>query len=116
MYSGDSIAHEWQVSQRKRFAGIDYLDFPIGYGINRLPWEDAFTRVQEYLNRGRVVFVHCKNGRDRSGFVLYAFLRLQCRFTHSDAVASLSGRVRAQDFPSDRFAREILWINSAMHF
>jgi len=114
MYSQSGMTPEWRVSQKRRRPNIQYIDFPIGYGINRMPWENVFKQIASHLHDGKVVFVHCKNGRDRSGFALFAFLRLYYRLPHDLALSALSGRIRAQDFPFARFAKEIAWINSVV--
>ena len=42
------------------------------------------------MTSSNVMLVHCKNGKDRSAFVIYAFLRLLHSYTHEAAMAILA--------------------------
>ena len=107
-----SINSDWRISQKRKQSNILYINFPVGYGIRQLPWADVFTKIKTNLENGNVVFVHCKNGTDRSGFALFAFLRITYCLSQDVILKALSGRIRAQDFPFTYYNREIAWLNA----
>ena len=45
------------------------------------------------------VLVHCKNGKDRSAFTVYAFLRLLHNFSHRDALNLVATRLGTTGWP-----------------
>ena len=46
-----------------------------------------------------VVLVHCRNGKDRSCFAVYAFLRLLHRLEHTNALWHVQQRVGPRKYP-----------------
>ena len=42
------------------------------------------------------VYIHCVNGKDRSAFAVFCFLRSYCNFPVSEAYRSLQTRIDAQ--------------------
>ena len=53
------------------------------------------------------VLVHCRNGKDRSCFAVYAFLRLVHGLEHSKALWHAQQRVGPQNYPLFDIARQI---------
>ena len=53
-----------------------------------------------------VVLVHCRNGKNRSGFAIYAFLRLVHEMNHATALWHVSQRVDQQGYPLFDIARQ----------
>ena len=62
------------------------------------------------------MLVHCRNGKDRSCFAVYAFLRLVHEMDHAAALWHVSQRVDQQGYPLFDIARQrnelMEWVES----
>ncbi len=71
--AGDTIT-----AMKHRFQDIKYLDWcPRHRGKSPV---QAFELLHALLSNGKTVLVHCRHGRDRSVFAVWAFLRLYCKY------------------------------------
>jgi len=79
LYHGTELGHDTKIAMQHRKSGIEYLDWCPNHR-GKSP-EQAFNRLQALLSHGKTVLVHCRNGRDRSVFAVWAFLCLYYRYT-----------------------------------
>ena len=100
-YAGsNTVAVEWSVAHQQRYGGISYLDWAINAPAQRLNWREAFSLLSDALDSAaNVVLVHCRNGKDRSCFAVYAFLRLVHEMDHTDALRHVYQRVDQKGYP-----------------
>ena len=98
--SSNEVTAEWVAAHEKRFRGISYLDWAINSPAQRIYWREAFFLMSDALDSAaNVVLVHCRNGKDRSCFAVYAFLRLVHEMDHADALWHVSQRVDQRGYP-----------------
>ena len=76
--------------------------------LQRLP--EAYDWVRGHVDRGRVVLVHCRHGKDRTGLFMAYYLKTRSKLSTEAAIAEIM-RVRpialtAMDW--DRFAVDVL--------
>ena len=107
MYTREGLSHTWQISHRKQDPGVQYVDFPTGYELNRLPWAEVFKLASQYLSSGKTVFVHCRDGKDRSAYAVYQFLRRFYHCSHASSLCAIQVRVTIDDLKRSRVWREI---------
>ena len=92
---GRQIATEWTIAHDTRFSHISYLDWAINWESQHVYWREVFFLIADALeDPNNAVLVHCLNGKDRSCFVVYAFLRLKYEMDH---VAALQCVYQRQD-------------------
>ena len=97
---GDEIAPEWQLAQDHRCKGIQYLDWPVMRRGERDHWREVFAMIASVLlQQSACVLVHCKNGRDRSACVLFAFLRVYYNLSHEAALNVVQARQSVHGWP-----------------
>ena len=66
----------------------------MNYGPDRHRYLRCFSAIRDELSReGGCVYIHCKNGKDRSAFTVYSLLRLEYGFTDEAARAALETRL-----------------------
>ena len=65
-----------------------------------------FLMADALESAANVVLVHCRNGKDRSCFAVYAFLRLVHGLEHSDVLWHVQQRVGPQNYPLFDIARQ----------
>ena len=94
-YQGqDVITKDYEVAQNNRWLNIQYLDWPVNSESKRRFWREVFGMLADALSiSANTVLVHCKNGKDRSAFTVYAFLRLLHSFPHKDAISLVNQRL-----------------------
>ena len=86
---------DWDVlhSSDVSFPGIAFMDWCFGNPLDRQNVDTFFRLLFTLLSDSTtVLYVHCKNGRDRSGAMIYAILRI-C-FTYNDAKARATLQTR----------------------
>ena len=68
---------DFTVASRTRSTRRDYMEFSTTFEKYQRRHEEKFHHIREELGKptGRVL-VHCRNGKDRSPFFVYAFLQL----------------------------------------
>ena len=72
---------------------ITFLDFCVNYAVDRRQYLTTFVAICSVLDGGECVYIHCKSGRDRSAFTVFALLQLQYGLEEDAARAALAGRV-----------------------
>ena len=80
-------------------------------------WREAINLISDVLDSAAsVVLVHCRNGKDRSCFAVYAFLRLVHEMNHVTALGHVSQRVGQRGYPLFDIARQrnelMEWVES----
>ena len=118
-YKGNDITPEWQLSQDRRYKGIQYLDWPVMRRGERDHWREVFAMIASVLlQQSACVLVHCKNGRDRSASVLFAFLRAVHKLSHEAALDIVKARRNVQGRPLFDYSRQDsiihTWIESSV--
>ena len=74
---GGTCTCEWNAAREHRCNRISYLDWPINLVSQRAYWREVFALLSDALGTsGSAVLVHCRNGKDRSCFLVYASLRM----------------------------------------
>ena len=69
------------------------LDWP-------LSWREVFALLSDaFASCGNAVLLHCKNGKDRSCFLIYAFWRLRHGMEHAEALTCVSQRIDMKGCP-----------------
>ena len=70
------------------------MDWCPTYARDRARAQSVFELVEQALSEETtVLFVHCKNGRDRSGVTVYMLLRIVYSFSDDEALSALASRV-----------------------
>ena len=70
------------------------MDWCFGNPSDRLCVDAFFQQLYNLLHDDKtVLYVHCKNGKDRSGGMVYAILRVRFHFTDAEARATLRTRL-----------------------
>ena len=105
------------VAHKNRFRGIKYLDWAINFPTQRKYWREVFSQMSDALDSAaNVVLVHCRNGKDRACFAVYAILRLVHEMDHGTALTHVSQRVDVRGQPLFDIGRQrselIEWVNS----
>ena len=100
-YAGaNDLATEWVVAFNNRLRGIKYLDWPINISTQCNYWRVVFAQMSDALDSAAdAVLVHCRNGKDRSCFAVYASLRLVHHMDHQTALRHVSQRVDRYGYP-----------------
>ena len=98
-YTGSSDARStnpvWAVTHHPEnfIQGVVFLDWCFRNVPNRRAFAETFECVGHELKRsGTVVYVHCRNGQDRSGVTVYALLRVLFLLGHDAALLAMQGR------------------------
>ena len=77
-YHGSELGSDTRIAMQHQFQDIKYLNWcPRHRGKSPV---QAFELLQALLSNGLTVLVHCRHGRDRSVFAVWAFLRLYCKY------------------------------------
>ena len=119
-YQGQDVIHkDWEAAQQNRVLGIQYLDWPINLDSKRGLWREVFGMLADVLETStNTVLVHCKNGKDRSAFTVYAFLRLIKSCSHNDAISCVSRRLGTNGKPLFRHSSQdeklTRWLEEAL--
>ena len=86
--------YERALQARENSHGIEYLDWSINHEPSRIYYPWVFAKIADILKRpGTCVYIHCKNGRDRSVATVFALLRLQYCLSYVDAYQALQSRI-----------------------
>ena len=72
---------------------IAFLDFCVNYAVDRRRYLRTFAAICSVLGHGECVYIHCRSGKDRSAFTVFALLQLQYDLEEDAARAALAGRV-----------------------
>jgi len=84
---------DYAAAKAARTASIKYLDWSVSYPPAQQNYERAFRSIQsELAKREGCVYVHCKHGKDRSAFAVYALLRLAYEVDDDTARSALQDR------------------------
>ena len=107
-YQGKGIIdRHWEVARSKRWSHIRYIDWPVRSESHRRSWREVFALIVDALETSsNVVLIHCKNGRDRSAFTVYAFLRLEKKISHIDAMEIVERRLGFNGRPLFRYDKQ----------
>ena len=87
---------EWTLLHRDENmpATIKFKDWCPTFAGDRTRAQTVFEQAERVLDDDKtVLFIHCKNGRDRSGVTVYMLLRILYSFSHDDALRALASRV-----------------------
>ena len=113
------VTPEWVLLHKPeiRPANIKFMDWCPTYARDRARAQSVFELVEQALcKETTVLFVHCKNGRDRSGTTVYMLLRIVFNFSHDEALSALRARVGTNGgalLPKDSLiASAIGWVSS----
>lgn len=88
------ITPEYDAAYKNRLPNVRYHDWPINAVKERLHYQAVFRSMAKALESADTVLVaHCKNGKHRSAFVCYSFLRFWYGYDHSTAMSLLDARV-----------------------
>ena len=100
-FAGDgACAPEWTAAHNHRFSRISYLDWPIYLTLQRTSWREVFALLSDALaSSENAVLVHCRNGKDRSCFFVYAFLRRLHGMDYASAIACVAQRIDKRGCP-----------------
>ena len=75
-------------------AHIKFKDWCPTFAGDRTGAHTLFEQAERVLEDDKnVLFIHCKNGRDRSGVTVYMLLHILYSFSHEDALRALASRV-----------------------
>ena len=95
-YSDNKETQLWKLVQKARegVRDICFKDWCIRSKNDQRFYLNTFAAIKDILDqREGCVLVHCRSGKDRSAFTVYAFLRLMCQLGDLTARAALNGRV-----------------------
>ena len=88
------------LAAREPGGSIGYIDWCLTHQPSRQRYLSVFAKAEAILNTpGTCLYVHCRSGRDRSVFTVFALLRLRYRFTEADAWNLLQSRVGVDSCP-----------------
>jgi hypothetical protein len=109
----------WEAAQKHRWKTFSYLDWPINSAAQRCYWREVFALLSDTLGSSRnAVLVHCRNGKDRSCFLVYAFLRLQHGLNHASALSCVSQRIDVRGYPLFDYASQnnqlLEWVDTSL--
>jgi len=97
---GQAEHPDYTTAAANRFPCVQYMNWSVNYEQDRRRYEGVFRRIaQELDNPSGRVLVHCKHGKDRSAFAVFAFLRLVHSLTDDDARLAVAVRRDAQGRP-----------------
>jgi len=91
-----NVSAEWTLAHNARVGvhDIRFKDWCIRSKADQQVYLNTFTAIKQVLDEQEgCVVVHCKSGKDRSAFTVYAFLRLMCNLDDDTARAALNVRV-----------------------
>ena len=98
---------EYTAVQRAKLASIRYYNFPINQVSQQSRYAAIFRAMHEVLERdNQTLFIYCKNGKDRSCFVIYSFLRVWHHLTHDQALSTLAARCSYKGDPLFCYAKQ----------
>ena len=114
------VAKEYEVSQQSHFPGVLYYMWPINFSEARLQFQAVFNAMYKVLQSpGGCLLVHCRNGKDRSAFLIYAYLRFMHNYGHASALHILSVRRSVQGHPLFEFDNQsfdlIKWVENILN-
>ena len=100
-YQGnEGICDDWKTAQKYRWKGTKYLDWPVNHPSKRNLWREVFATIADALETSSTrMLVHSVNGKDRSPFTIYAFLRLFYTLAHKDAMSIAQQRLGRDGHP-----------------
>jgi hypothetical protein len=84
-----SVLHCWQHSH----PWLQRIDWCPNNERDWIRAATVFGTIGQVLRSGGCVYVHCVNGRDRSPFMVFCFLRSYCHLSQQDAFWALRTRV-----------------------
>ena len=102
-----NVVPEYEAARATRYTDIYYANWPIRNKRERKRYCAVFDAMDKVLaSSDGCLLVYCRNGRDRSAFICYAYLRLRHEVGHETALAVLSSRCDRYDNPLFRFERQ----------
>ena len=72
---------------------ITFIDFCVNYAGDKRQYVKTFAAICAILDRGDCVYIHCRSGKDRSAFTVFALLQLQYNIDEDTARAALATRI-----------------------
>ena len=112
---------EWTVSHaaENNFPGVIFHDWCVNSATDKCNYGPSFEMLQRTLSTPEaVVFVHCKSGRDRSPFTVYALLRITYSVNEEEARALLAHRVGTHGRPianlDEQFKTNAMWLDEVL--
>ncbi len=92
--------HALALAARDPAGSIGYIDWCLMHEPSRRRYLSVFARAEAILNTpGTCLYVHCRSGRDRSVFTVFALLRLRYHLSEADAWNLLQSRVGVDGWP-----------------
>ena len=86
----------WQESVKVRGEvrkEITFIDFCVNYAGDKRQYVKKFAAICAILDRGDCVYIHCRSGKDRSPFTVFALLQLEYNIDEDTARAALATRI-----------------------
>ena len=86
---------DWTVvhQQEHRLGGVIYMNWCLTFNRDRSTYYDVFNRLLASLQDPHtVLYVHCRNGKDRSATTVYALLRVLFGMDDDEAWIALQER------------------------
>ncbi len=92
---GGVVSPQWTLAQNAREAdGISSLLWCINSSFDQRRYLPIFNAVHAVLGRpSGAVYIHCKNGKDRSAFTVYSFLQLMYGVSEDQAREAVGNRL-----------------------
>uniref|UniRef100_T1JBI6 Dual specificity protein phosphatase n=1 Tax=Strigamia maritima TaxID=126957 RepID=T1JBI6_STRMM len=106
----DTNEHYYSTSGIK-FLGLRLMDTP-GTNIS-VHFDECADFIDEALNKGGNVFVHCYMGISRSATIVLAYLMLRKGFTAEDAIRTV--RIHRDVTPNNGFLQQLFELNIRLH-
>ncbi len=102
-----NVLPEYKAARDARYVGIYYANWPINNKQQHYRHHAVFDAIDRVLaSSDGCLLVYCRNGRDRSVFLCYAYLRLRHEVGHATALQVLSSRCDCYGNPLFCFERQ----------
>ena len=81
--SQGDVTEEYNAALEARLTDVCYCCFPVNNGGARQHYQAVFDAMDHVLASSKgCLLIHGRNGKDRSPFLCYAYLRLRHKFDH----------------------------------
>jgi len=110
---------EYTAVQRAKVPSIRYYNFPINHQSQQARYAAIFQAMHDVLERDdQTLLIYCRNGKDRSCFVIYSFLRVWHLLTHDQALSTLAARCTYNGNPLFCYAKQdvklVKWLTDVL--
>ena len=110
--------HGLALAAREPGDSIGYIDWCLMHKPSRRRYLPVFAKAEAILNTpGTCLYVHCRSGRDRSVFTVFALLRLRYHLLEADAWNLLQSRVGVDGWPcANWYGKEdvLAWVEQVL--